>query len=79
MSMTPDEIIAVVQAFKAGKEIEMRPKHYDTAAWTNTLDPLSVHAVRLALAWMRLSPAEQARRLSLYAPSTETPSCAAKS
>ena len=39
----------------------------------------SVQAVRLALAWMRLSPAEQARRLSLYAPSAETPTCAAKS
>ena len=39
----------------------------------------SVQAVHLALAWMRLSPAEQARRLSLYAPSAEAPSCAAKS
>ena len=39
----------------------------------------SVQAVRLALAWMRLSLAEQARRLALYAPSAEAPSCAAKS
>ena len=37
------------------------------------------HAVRLALAWMRLSSAEQARRLAIYAPSAETPTCAAKS
>ena len=43
------------------------------------LPRLSAQAVRLALAWMRLSPAEQARRLSLYAPSAETPTCAAKS
>ena len=43
------------------------------------LPKLSVQAVRLALAWMRLSPAEQARRLSIYAPSAETPICAAKS
>ena len=39
----------------------------------------SVQAVRLALAWMRLSLAEQARRISLYASSAETSSCAAKS
>ena len=39
----------------------------------------SVQAVHLALAWMRLSPAEQARRLSLYAPSAEAPTCAVKS
>ena len=39
----------------------------------------SVQAVRLALAWMRLSLAEQARRLALYAPSVEAPTCAAKS
>ena len=43
------------------------------------LPKLSVQAVRLALAWMRLSLAEQARRLALYAPSAEAPSCAAKS
>ena len=40
---------------------------------------LSVQAVHLALAWMRLSLAEQARRISLYAPSAEAPTCAAKS
>ena len=39
----------------------------------------SVKAVRLALAWMQLSRVEQARRLSLYAPSAETSLCAAKS
>ena len=43
------------------------------------LPKLSVQAVHLALAWMRLSLAEQARRISLYAPSAEAPSCAAKS
>ena len=43
------------------------------------LPKLSVRAVHLALAWMRLSLAEQARRISLYAPSAEAPSCAAKS
>jgi len=39
----------------------------------------NVQAVRLALAWMRLSPAEQARRLAIYAPSAEAPTCAVKS
>lgn len=39
----------------------------------------SVQAVYLALAWMRLPQAEQARRLSLYAPSAEASTCAAKS
>ena len=43
------------------------------------LPKLSAQAVRPALAWMRLSLAEQARRLAIYAPSVETPSCAAKS
>lgn len=43
------------------------------------LPKASIAAVRLALAWMRLSSVEQARRLALYAPSVEAPSCAAKS
>ena len=43
------------------------------------LPKLSVQAVHLALAWMRLSLAEQARRISLYAPSAEALTCAAKS
>ena len=38
----------------------------------------SVQAVYLALAWMRLPQAEQARRLSLYAPFVEAPTCAVK-
>lgn len=43
------------------------------------LPKLSVQAVHLALAWMRLSSTEQARRLALYAPSAEALTCAAKS
>ena len=40
MSMTPDEIIAVVQAFKAGKETEMRPKRSEAGPWISTLAPV---------------------------------------
>jgi len=38
---------------------------------------LSYLHVKSALAWMRLPQREQARRLSLYAPSVEKPTCAA--
>lgn len=33
--------------------------------------------IKGALAWMRLPKSEQARRLSVYAPSVEKPTCAA--
>ena len=39
MGMTPDEIIAVVQAFKAGKEIELQPKAKEPTQWMLTTSP----------------------------------------
>ncbi|TXH54256.1 MAG: hypothetical protein E6Q97_11380 [Desulfurellales bacterium] len=39
MDMTPDEIIAVVQAFKAGKEIELQPKAKEPTQWMLTTSP----------------------------------------
>ena len=40
MNMTPDEIIAVVQAHKEGKEIELQPKGVAPMGWAYTTDPV---------------------------------------
>lgn len=38
--MSPDEIIAVVQAHKEGKEIELQPRGVASAGWAYTFDPV---------------------------------------
>jgi hypothetical protein len=40
MSMTPDEMIAVIQAFKEGGEIQFRSKYTFDDVWKTTSSPV---------------------------------------